>query len=470
VKGGQLMEWISNIVDSGNDILWTYVLIILLLAAGLYFSFGTKFVQIRLFPEMFRLIVEKREGDSGVSPFQAFTISAASRVGTGNITGVALAIGVGGPGAVFWMWIIAMLGMATAFIESTLAQVYKVKDGDTFRGGPAYYMEKALGQRKLGIIFSILLTLSFGFIFNAVQSNTIATSVGEAFDINPKLIGVMLVVLTTLIIFGGVQRIVKVTQVLVPVMAIFYLLVALFVVVTNLSEIPHVFKLIFTQAFGLQEAAGGAIGAAIMQGVRRGLFSNEAGIGSVPNAAATANTSHPAKQGLVQSLGVFFDTIIICSATAFIIILAGLYDKGESDGIILTQNSLAVHVGDWAPYFIAIAIIFFAFSSIIGNYYYGESNIEFMNAHKGWMIIYRILVLAMVMFGSLAKVQLVWNLADLFMGLMAFINITIIMILGKVAFLVLDDFTGQRKAGKNPVFYAKSIPTLKNTDCWEEDQ
>ncbi|KPN94833.1 sodium:alanine symporter family protein [Lysinibacillus sp. ZYM-1] len=467
------MEWISNIVDSGNNILWTYVFIILLLAAGLYFSFGTKFVQIRLFPEMFRLIVEKREGDSGVSPFQAFTISAASRVGTGNITGVALAIGVGGPGAVFWMWIIAMLGMATAFIESTLAQVYKVKNGDTFRGGPAYYMEKALGQRKLGIIFSILLTLSFGFIFNAVQSNTIATSVGEAFDINPKLIGVMLVVLTTLIIFGGVQRIVKVTQVLVPVMAIFYLLVALFVVVTNLSEIPHVFKLIFTQAFGLQEAAGGAIGAAIMQGVRRGLFSNEAWIGSVPNAAATANTSHPAKQGLVQSLGVFFDTIIICSATAFIIILAGLYDKGESDGIILTQNSLAslaVHVGDWAPYFIAIAIIFFAFSSIIGNYYYGESNIEFMNAHKGWMIIYRILVLAMVMFGSLAKVQLVWNLADLFMGLMAFINITIIMILGKVAFLVLDDFTGQRKAGKNPVFYAKSIPTLKNTDCWEEDQ
>lgn len=464
------MEWISNIVDSGNNILWTYILIILLLAAGLYFSFGTKFVQIRLFPEMFRLIVEKREGDSGVSPFQAFTISAASRVGTGNITGVALAIGVGGPGAVFWMWIIAILGMATAFIESTLAQVYKVKDGDTFRGGPAYYMEKALGQRKLGIIFSILLTLSFGFIFNAVQSNTIATSVGEAFDISPKLIGILLVALTALIIFGGVQRIVKVTQVLVPVMAIFYLLVALFVVVTNLSEIPTVFKLIFTHAFGLQEAAGGAIGVAIMQGVRRGLFSNEAGMGSVPNAAATANTSHPAKQGLVQSLGVFFDTIMICTATAFIIILAGLYDKGESDGIILTQNSLAVHVGDWAPYFIAIAIIFFAFSSIIGNYYYGESNIEFMNAHKGWMIIYRVLVLVMVMFGSVAQVQLVWNLADLFMGLMALINIAIIMILGKIAFLVLDDFTGQRKAGKNPVFYAKSIPTLKNTDCWEEDR
>ncbi len=464
------MEWISNIVDGTNNILWTYLLIILLLAAGLYFTFGSKFVQIRLFPEMFRLITEKRDGESGVSPFQAFTISAASRVGTGNITGVALAIGVGGPGAVFWMWIIAILGMATAFIESTLAQVYKVKDGDTFRGGPAYYIEKALGKRKLGIVFSILLTLSFGFIFNAVQSNTIATSVGEAFNIRPVIIGILLVVLTAMIIFGGVHRIVKFTQVIVPVMAVFYLLVALYVVVTNLGEIPTVFKLIFSQAFGLQEAAGGAIGIAIMQGVRRGLFSNEAGMGSVPNAAATANTSHPAKQGLVQSLGVFFDTIMICSATAFIIILAGLYKTGESDGIILTQNSLAVHVGDWAPYFIAISIIFFAFSSVIGNYYYGESNIEFINAHKGWMTLYRFLVLAMVMFGSVAQVQLVWNLADLFMGLMALINITVIMILGKIAFRVLDDFTQQRKKGKNPVFYAKSIPGLKNTDCWEDDR
>ncbi|QDQ02535.1 alanine:cation symporter family protein [Lysinibacillus fusiformis] len=464
------MQWISDIVNSTNDILWTYILIVLLLVAGLYFSFGTKFVQIRLFGEMFRLIVEKREGESGVSPFQAFTISAASRVGTGNITGVALAIGVGGPGAVFWMWIIAIVGMATAFIESTLAQVYKVKDGNTFRGGPAYYMEKALGQRKLGIIFSILLTLSFGFIFNAVQSNTIATSVGEAFHIRPSIIGIFLVVLTAVIIFGGVHRIVKVTQVIVPVMAVFYLLVAFYVVVTNISEVPGVFQLIVTQAFGLQEAAGGAIGVAIMQGVRRGLFSNEAGMGSVPNAAATANTSHPAKQGLVQSLGVFFDTILICTATAFIIILAGLYDTGESNGIILTQNSLAEHVGGWAPYFIAISIIFFAFSSIIGNYYYGESNIEFMNAHKGWMTGYRLLVLVMVMFGSVAQVQLVWNLADLFMGLMAMINIVVILLLGKIAFLVLDDFTQQRKLGKNPVFFAKSIPGLKNTDCWEENR
>ncbi|WP_313891930.1 alanine/glycine:cation symporter family protein [Psychrobacillus sp.] len=463
------MEWISNIVDGVNNVLWTYILIALLLGAGLYFTIGTKFVQFRLFTEMFRLIAEKKEEKGGVSAFQAFTISTASRVGTGNITGVALAIGVGGPGAIFWMWVIATIGMATAFIESTLAQVYKVRDGDTFRGGPAYYMEKALGQRKLAIVFSILLTLCFGFIFNAVQSNTIATSVGEAFNIAPAAIGVALVLLTAMIIFGGIHRIVKVTQVFVPVMAVFYLLVALYVVVTNYTEIPAVFSLIISEAFGLREAAGGAVGVAIMQGVRRGLFSNEAGMGSVPNAAATASISHPAKQGLVQSLGVFFDTIIICSATAFIIILAGLYDTGESNGIILTQNSLAEHVGGWAPYFIAIAIIFFAFSSIIGNYYYGETNIEFMNAHKGWLTGYRAIVLGMVMFGSIANVQLVWNLADLFMGLMAVINIITILLLGKIAFLVLDDFTSQRKEGKNPTFYAKTIPGLKNTECWGEE-
>ncbi|MFJ7953516.1 alanine/glycine:cation symporter family protein [Lysinibacillus sp. NPDC096418] len=463
------MGWIENIVNETNNVLWTYILIVLLIGAGLYFTIGTKFVQFRLFGEMFRLIVEKKDKDEGVSAFQAFTISTASRVGTGNITGVALAIGVGGPGAVFWMWVIAIIGMATAFIESTLAQVYKVRDGDTFRGGPAYYMEKALGQRKLAIIFSILLTLSFGFIFNAVQSNTIATSVGEAFNIQPYIIGIILVLLTAMIIFGGVHRIVKVTQVLVPVMAIFYLLIALYVVATNISEIPGVFSLILSEAFGLREAAGGALGVAIMQGVRRGLFSNEAGMGSVPNAAATASSSHPAKQGLVQSLGVFFDTIIICSATAFIIILAGIYNTGENDGIVLTQNSFAVHVGSWAPYFIAIAIVFFAFSSIVGNYYYGETNIEFMNAHKGWLTGYRILVLGMVMFGSIAQVSLVWNLADLFMGLMAMLNIFVILLLGRIAFRVLDDFTKQRKQGKNPVFYAKSVPGLKNTECWEED-
>ncbi|WP_303965476.1 sodium:alanine symporter family protein [Sporosarcina ureae] len=459
------IDWL---VGPANNFIWTYVLIGLLLAAGLYFTIRTKFVQVRLFREMFRLIVEKKDSNDGVSPFQAFTISAASRVGTGNVAGVALAIGIGGPGAVFWMWVIALIGMATAFIESTLAQVYKVKDGDTFRGGPAYYMEKALGWRKLGIVFAILLTMCFGFIFNAVQSNTISQSFTDVFGIPHWAVGVGLIVLTAVIVFGGVQRIVKVTQTIVPVMATFYIIVALYIVILNITEVPAMIALIIEHAFGIKEIMGGGIGMAMMQGVRRGLFSNEAGMGSVPNAAATANVSHPAKQGLVQSLGVFFDTIIICSATAFIILLGGLYQSGETNGILLTQASMEVHVGAWAPYFIAVAIMFFAFSSIIGNYYYGETNIEFINANVMWKRIYQVLVLAMVFFGAVAKVQIVWDMADLFMGLMAIINLVVILLLGKIAFKVLDDFTKQRKAGRNPVFKSASIPGLKGAECWEE--
>ncbi|MEK5067401.1 alanine/glycine:cation symporter family protein [Sporosarcina sp. FSL K6-1508] len=463
------MDALKWLVGPANDFIWTYILIGVLLLIGAYFTIRTKFVQVRLFGEMFRLIVEKKEGDDGVSPFQAFTISAASRVGTGNITGVALAIGIGGPGAVFWMWIIAIIGMATAFVESTLAQVYKVKDGDSFRGGPAYYMQKALGWRKLGIVFAILLTLCFGFIFNAVQSNTISQSFNDVFGIPAWVIGLSLVLLTAVIIFGGVKRIVKVTQTIVPVMAVLYILVAAYIVIMNITEVPAMFALIIEHAFGIKEIVGGGIGAAMMQGIRRGLFSNEAGMGSVPNAAATANASHPAKQGLVQSLGVFFDTIIICSATAFIILLADLYGTGEMDGILLTQASMAVHVGAWAPYFVAFAIMFFAFSSIIGNYYYGETNIEFINAHKSWMTVYRFAVLGMVMFGAMAKVSVVWSMADLFMGMMALLNLFVILVLGKVAFKVLDDFSAQRKKGLNPVFKASSVPGLKGAECWEEE-
>lgn len=462
-----ILNWL---VGPFNDFIWTYILIGALLIVGVYFTIRTRFVQVRLFGEMFKLITQKKDSNDGVSPFQAFTISAASRVGTGNITGVALAIGIGGPGAVFWMWIIAVIGMATAFVESTLAQVYKVKDNDTYRGGPAYYIEKALGYRKIGIVFAILLTLCFGFIFNAVQSNTISQSFMDVFNIPDWLIGLVLVILAGIVIFGGVKRIVKVTQLVVPIMATFYLIIALYIVITNLSEIPAVFTLIVENAFGLREVVGGGFGAALMQGVRRGLFSNEAGMGSVPNAAASANVSHPAKQGLVQSLGVFFDTIIICSATAFIIIIAGLYTTAGQDGIVLTQDSMSSLIGPWASYFIAIAILFFAFSSIIGNYYYGETNIEFIKAHKSWLTIYRVLVLGMIMFGALATVEIVWSMADLFMGLMAIINLFAIFLLGKIAFKVLEDFSKQRKMGLNPVFKASSIPGLKQAECWEDDQ
>lgn len=462
------MSFINWLIGPLNDFIWSYVLVAFLLILGIYFTIKTRFIQIRLFKEMFRLTVEKNPGNNGVSSFQAFTISAASRVGTGNIAGVALAIAIGGPGAVFWMWIIALIGMSTAFIESTLAQVYKVKDGDNFRGGPAYYMKKALGWEKLGVIFAILLTVTFGFIFNSVQSNTIAQSFSAVFGIDTIAIGALLVIATGAIIFGGIRRVVHFTQICVPIMALFYVGIALYVVITNIEQVPEMFMLIINSAFGLKEFAGGGLGVAIMQGARRGLFSNEAGMGSVPNAAATANVSHPAKQGLVQSLGVFFDTIIVCSATAFIILLSGLYiGENGGNGVVLTQNSLAQQVGEWAQYFVALAILFFAFSSIIGNYYYGETNIEFIKNSSTALLFYRLLVLVMVMFGAVMSMGVVWSLADLFMGAMTIINLVVISILGKVAFQVANDYYRQLKEKKNPTFRAEDIPGLKGAECWE---
>lgn len=462
------MSFINWLIGPLNDFIWSYILVAFLLILGIYFTIKTRFIQIRLFKEMFRLTVEKNPGNNGVSAFQAFTISAASRVGTGNIAGVALAIAIGGPGAVFWMWIIALIGMSTAFIESTLAQVYKVKDGDNFRGGPAYYMKKALGWEKLGVIFAILLTVTFGFIFNSVQSNTIAQSFSAVFGIDTIAIGALLVIATGAIIFGGIRRVVHFTQICVPIMALFYVGIALYVVITNIEQVPEMFMLIINSAFGLKEFAGGGLGVAIMQGARRGLFSNEAGMGSVPNAAATANVSHPAKQGLVQSLGVFFDTIIVCSATAFIILLSGLYiGENGGNGVVLTQNSLAQQVGEWAQYFVALAILFFAFSSIIGNYYYGETNIEFIKNSSTALLFYRLLVLVMVMFGAVMSMGVVWSLADLFMGAMTIINLVVISILGKVAFQVANDYYRQLKEKKNPTFRAEDIPGLKGAECWE---
>ncbi|ADH97906.1 alanine/glycine:cation symporter family protein [Salisediminibacterium selenitireducens] len=465
-----ILDGVNSLVDWGNNLLWTYILIGLLIGLGVYFTFATKFVQFRLFKEMFRVITEKKDGTNGISPFQAFTISTASRVGTGNLTGVALAISIGGPGAVFWMWMVAIIGMATAFIESTLAQVYKVRDGDQFRGGPAYYMEKAIGSRALGVVFAILLTLCFGLVFNAVQANTIADAFDGAFGFNPLYMGIVIAAVAGIVIFGGVRRIARVTQIVVPFMAVAYLLIATYVVITNFALIPDVFMLIVSNAFGVGEIIGGGVGAAIMQGVRRGLFSNEAGMGSVPNAAATANVSHPAKQGLVQSLGVFFDTIIICSATAFLILLTDVYTVDGAEGIQLTQDAMSAHVGEWAVYFVAIAILFFAFISIIGNYYYGETNIEFIRSNSNWLYAYRFAVIGMVIFGSVAQVGLVWNLADLFMGLMAVLNLIAIFLIGKVALAVLNDYTTQLDSGKNPVFKASHIPDLKHAECWEDEQ
>lgn len=460
------MKLLNDLILTFNDVLWTYILIALLIIIGLYFTFKTKFVQFTNIKEMFRLLgdgAKSKDSKDTISSFQAFCISTASRVGTGNLAGVATAIAMGGPGAIFWMWLIALIGSASAFIESTLAQIYKEKDGSNFIGGPAYYMEKGLKKRWMGVVFAILITISFGLVFNSVQSNTITLSLKNSFGFDTKIVGLILTILTIIIIFGGVKRIADVSSVLVPIMAIAYILVTLFIVLKNFSAIPSILLLIFENAFGINQIVGGSIGAALMQGIKRGLFSNEAGMGSAPNAAATATVSHPVNQGFIQTLGVFTDTLIICSCTAFIVLLSGIPLDGSIKGIELTQLAVSSQVGSWGNTFISICILLFAFSSIVGNYYYGEANIQFITNKKIYLSIYRISVALMVFFGSLVSMDIVWNLADLFMGLMAVINLIAIVLLSKIAFKALEDYTTQKKAGiKDPVFKSSSIPELND--------
>ncbi|WP_442602303.1 alanine/glycine:cation symporter family protein [Paenibacillus sp. KN14-4R] len=458
-----------TVVSGINNVLWTYLITAFLIAVGIYFTVRTNFVQVRYVGQMFKLLREGTKRTSGVSSFQAFCISTAARVGTGNIAGVAIAITMGGPGAVFWMWIIALIGAASAFIEATLAQIFKKKDTDSFRGGPAYYMEQGLGKRWPGVLFSILITISFGLVFNAVQANTITAAFEASFGWNKLTVGIVIAVTLGFIIFGGVKRIARISEIIVPVMAGGYVLMALYVVTANITMLPDVLGTIVGSAFGWHEASGGAMGAALQWGIKRGLFSNEAGMGSAPNAAATADVSHPVKQGLIQSLGVFVDTLLICSSTAFIVLIAGNYADSDLTGIVLAQASLSSVVGPWASLFLTLAILLFAYSSLIGNYYYGETNIEFLNANKNWLLLYRLAVLGMVMFGALKEVQLIWDMADLFMGFMALVNLIAIAILGKYAFAALRDYSKQSKEGKNPVFYASSIEGLDHIECWEKE-
>lgn len=474
------MDSLNTFILDVNDVFWAYYLIPLVVGAALYFTFRSRAVQIRLLPEMFRVLGDKAEtgpdGRKQVSAFGAFTISAAARVGTGNIAGVAAAITAGGAGAVFWMWMMALLGAASAFVESALAQLYKVrnkdKDGNeagTYRGGPAYYMQRGLGKRWAGVVFAVVITLTFSFVFNAVQSNTIASvaqgSFGDSFPVAG--VGIGLVVLLGAVIFGGVRRIATVTSVIVPVMALLYLLLGATVVVLNIGDVPRVFADIVGGAFGFREVAGGAIGAAIQQGIRRGMFSNEAGLGSAPNAAATAEVSHPVKQGLVQTLGVFFDTLLICSMTAFIILTSNPTLSGRA-GADLTQGALTDTLGGWAGHALTLVVFLLAFSTLIGNYYYGESNIQFMT-DRSWVLPgYRVLVLAAVFAGALGSVDLVWNLADVFMGGMALVNLLAILPLSAVAWRLLDDYLAQRRQGLDPVFTRDRLPDLPGQiDCWD---
>ena len=465
------MDFFNKIILSFNDFLWTYILVAMLILIGLYFTFKTKFVQFRNLKEMFKLLGEGASSNNkdSVSSFQAFCISTASRVGTGNLAGVATAIAIGGPGAVFWMWLIALIGSASSFVESTLAQIYKEKDGDNFVGGPAFYMKKGLNQKWMGVIFSILITITFGLVFNSVQSNTIALSLESSFGVNKVLIGSILTLLTIIIIFGGVKRIANVSSVIVPIMAILYILVTIFILLKNITSIPSVFALIFENAFGFNQIAGGSLGAVLMQGIKRGLFSNEAGMGSAPNAAATADVSHPVKQGFIQTLGVFTDTLIICSCTSFMILLSDVPLDGSVKGIELTQLALQSQIGSFGNIFISLCILLFAFSSIIGNYYYGESNIQFITNKKSCIFIYRVFVALMVFCGSLLGIDIVWNLADVFMGLMAIINLIAILLLSNIAFKALKDYMDQKKSGiSSPIFKASSISELSNIETeWE---
>ena len=463
-----MTQWLTSL----NDVLWTYVIIGMLLGCALWFTFKTRFVQFRMLKEMIRLLGDSTNKSSGnkehISSFQAFMVSLASRVGTGNLAGVATAITVGGPGAVFWMWLIALLGSCSAFIESTLAQLYKVKGESSYIGGPAYYMKKGLKQPWMGTLFAVLIIFTFAFAFNTVQSNTICAAFEQAFQFDHVTMGIILTVFTLMIIFGGIQRIARASSIIVPVMALGYIILAFVVVGMNITQIPAVFKLIVSSAFGWEQAIGGGIGVALMQGIKRGLFSNEAGMGSTPNVAATADVTHPVKQGLIQTLGVFSDTLVICTCTAFIILFSGVPLSGETNGVQLTQMALDNEIGSGGSIYVAVAILFFAFSSIIGNYYYGEANLRYITHNKVVMTIFRLMTGAMVMFGALASLDLAWSLADICMGLMTICNLIAILFLGKYAFRLLDDYLEQKRKGiKSPVFTKDKMKDIEqDIECW----
>ena len=466
------MELFLSSITFINDHILGYILIAALIGTGLYFTIATRWVQFLRPKEMYKLMLgnaNKPKEKTHISPFQAFAISTASRVGTGNIAGVALAITVGGPGAIFWMWLIAVLGAASAFAESTLAQIYKVKTGKNFRGGPAYYIQTALKNKPLAIAFSISLIATFPFVFNSVQANTIAQSLQTTFRLDPLLTGMVIAGLTALIIFGGLKRIAHFSAVIVPIFALAYIAITLLIMVLNITALPHVFSLIFQDAFSWQKLMAGTLGATIMTGARRGLFSNEAGMGSAPNAAATAHTSHPVKQGYVQAISVFIDTLVICSCTAFIVLLADYTQFPGVEGIALTQAALTRELGPMGNYFISASVLLFAFTSIIGNYYYGQANVEFLT-HKRWvMTTFRIAVSVMILLGALMQLKLAWGLADLFMTIMALINIYAILKLRKYVLAALIDYRRQKQQGKDPVFGPYNVRRIKHADAWVKE-
>ncbi|WP_343703850.1 alanine/glycine:cation symporter family protein [Chitinophaga sp.] len=475
----------EKIVTAINDVIWSNAFIILCLGVGIYFSFATRFLQVRYLKDMVTLLFGGKASDKGVTSFQAFSIAIAGRVGTGNISGVATAIAMGGPGAVFWMWLIAFLGAASAFIEATLGQIYKqLKDGQ-FRGGPAFYIEKGLGVKWYAMVFAVATILATAVFLPGVQSNSISQSAAHAFNIPVAVTGGIITLLLGLIIFGGVKRIGKVAEFVVPFMAGAYILMALIIIAINIREVPSVLSLILRSAFNLEAAFSGVFGSAIAWGVKRGIYSNEAGQGTAPHAAAAAEVSHPAKQGLVQAFSVYVDTLFVCSATAFMILFTGQYNvinpaggfivehlPGVETGPAFTQYAVSAHFPAIGSGFVAISLLFFAFTTIMAYYYIAETNLSYLNkaGKNPWLTwVLRCVILATTFYGSIKTATLAWTLGDIGVGLMAWLNIIAILLLQKPALKALKDYQAQRKAGLDPVFRPGRLG-IKNADEWKDDQ
>ena len=465
---------LDSVVASISDALYSYILIILLVVGGLYFTFRTKFAQFRLIGEQLRAVTEKPMDGKGVSSFQALMVSTASRVGTGNIVGVSTALCLGGFGSVFWMWVIAFIGGASALVESTLAQIYKKKTSDGCSGGPAYYIEAALKSRPLAMVFTFFLVATFGFGFNMLASyNLQSTFSGYSFydeKTTPWIIGFILAAIVCYCLMGGGKRVIKVTSFMVPIMGVAYIFVAILIVVLNIKSLPGVFERIFTEAFDFKAIFGGFSGSCIMYGIKRGLFSNEAGVGSAPNASASADVKHPIKQGLVQVLSVFLDTVLICSATAFMCMCSGVEPSQALSGAPYVQASLSATLGQFGPVFITVSMILFAFTTLLGNLYYVDQALIYIlkkQPGKKFMTVYHIVASLVIFVGAGLSADLLWNIADITMGGMAIINMPVIIILSKYAFRALKDYDKQRKEGKEPVFKAKDINLPHKVDYWQ---
>ncbi|XPV67514.1 MAG: alanine/glycine:cation symporter family protein [Halarcobacter sp.] len=467
---------LGEINDFLNNLIWGNILIYLLPALGLFFTISSKFVQFRYFFKMFNILRHTEHDKEGhISSFQALMLSVAGRVGGGNIAGVAVAITLGGPGAVFWMWVIGLIGMSTSFFECSLAQLYKEKDAQdscVYRGGPAYYATKALGQKWLGVVISILLMITFGFAFNATQSFIITNSFESSFNIPTWITGIALTIIFAFAVFGGIKRITKFSEVIVPIMAVGYLLIAVVVIVLNFGKIPDLISLIVSEAFNPSSAIAGGFGAVMLQGAKRGMFSNEAGLGSAPNVAAVAYVAHPVQQGIVQSFSVFIDTIILCSCTAFIILLSGVYVPGNESvqGILLTQNALIEHIGPWGGYFVTIALLLFGFSSILYNYYLAENSLNFFSKGNKMMFNgFRLFVVGLIIWGSMQDLGSIFSFADLSMGLLAVINMVVIALLYKPVLRLIKGYDRQIAEGKNPVLRYNDYNEFKiDKVIWKE--